>query len=107
MQIAPQYNKPQSPLIVRDLFVLTAVACLLASSAAVAGTDNTFGPIVTWIQSNLTGSLGKVFALGSFGVGVAISMATQKVWGALIGVVVALLCAFGPAILVSFFTAAV
>jgi len=90
-----------------DKRALAAVA-LIALAVAIdvtAGSDSTFTDIVTNLDSWMTGSLGKVFALGALGTGLAIGVVKQSVMSVVTGVAVALSASVGPGVLTNIFTA--
>jgi len=89
-----------------------ATLVLLASSAVIAGTDATFGTtagagpvgtLTTW----LTGSMGRMFAIGSLAVGLGIGIVKQSVMSVAIGVGIALAASAGPTVLGAIFSAAI
>jgi conjugal transfer pilus assembly protein TraA len=85
------------------LFLLALGA--VAAGQAVAGTDTTFGTVVTQLDNWMTGSLGKVFAIGSLGVGLAIGIVQQSIMSVVTGVAIALAGSIGPGVLSGIFTA--
>lgn len=70
-----------------------------------AGADSTFTEIVISLDGWMTGSLGKVFALGALGTGLAIGVVKQSVMAVVTGVAVALSASVGPGVLTNIFTA--
>lgn len=89
-----------------------ATLVLLASGAVIAGTDATFGTtagagpvgtLTTW----LTGSMGRMFAIGSLAVGLGIGIVKQSVMSVAIGVGIALAASAGPTVLGAIFSAAI
>ncbi|ABM97145.1 TraA family conjugative transfer protein [Methylibium petroleiphilum] len=86
-----------------------AAAALALAGVAVAGTattgTNDFNSVTTRLTAWLEGSLGKTFALGSLGVGLAIGVVKQSVMSVVTGVAVALAGSIGPAVLGGIFTA--
>jgi conjugal transfer pilus assembly protein TraA len=87
---------------------LVALAIGLAVSLdAAAGTDTTFSTVVTNLNNWMTGSLGKVFAVGSLGVGLAIGVVKQSIMSVVTGVAIALAGSIGPGVLQGIFTAAI
>ncbi|MEC4720479.1 TraA family conjugative transfer protein [Noviherbaspirillum sp. CPCC 100848] len=86
----------------------TALALSLAITIdAVAGTDTTFSTVVTNLNNWMTGSLGKVFAVGSLGVGLAIGVVKQSIMSVVTGVAIALAGSIGPGVLQGIFTAVI
>lgn len=85
--------------------VLAPVAASGVAFAAAAGTNSAdFDTIVTLITEWLEGSLGKVLALASLAVGLAIGVSQQSIMAVLVGVAMALAVSFGPSVLTGMFT---
>lgn len=70
-----------------------------------AGTDTTFGSMQTWLSNNLTGSMGKSFAIGSLAVGLGVGIVKQSIMSAAVGCGIALAASLGPGVLTGIFTA--
>lgn len=93
------------------VLVVVLIAAVLASGAAVAGTDTTFGATtgttgpLGMMSSWLTGSMGKMFAIGALAVGLGIGIVKQSVMSVAIGTGIALSASAGPAVLSSIFSA--
>jgi conjugal transfer pilus assembly protein TraA len=95
------------------LITMVAVTGLLATGLVFAGTDTTFGtttagvgPVGTlsgWLQ----GSMGKLFAIGALGVGLAMGVVKQSAMAAAPGVGIALAASAGPTVLGAIFTAVI
>lgn len=90
-----------------DATMAAAVVLSLVSLGAVAGADNTFDAASTFLNTSLTGSLGKTFALGSLAVGLGVGIVKQSVMAVAIGVGMALVSSIGPGILTGMFTAVI
>lgn len=88
----------------RALLSVAAVGLAVALDVT-AGSDSTFTEIVTSLDGWMTGSLGKVFALGALGTGLAIGVVKQSVMAVVTGVAVALSASVGPGVLTNIFTA--
>jgi len=88
-----------------QLAVMFAVLAMMALSV-VAGNDNTFGGPVNTLTSWLTGTMGKLFAIGALAVGLAIGIVKQSVMAVAVGVGIALAANAGPAVLGAIFSAA-
>ncbi len=84
---------------------LLGIALLLAASVAQATTETTFQDAGDRLSDWQTGSLGRVFALGALGVGLAIGVVKQSVMSVVTGVAVALSASIGPGVLTGMFTA--
>jgi len=84
-----------------SLFLLTL------SAASMAGTDTTFDGIYDLIVGWATGSLGKLFAVAAFVVGMGIGLVRQSVMAIVIGIGVGLVMFYGPGIIDSIVTAAI
>lgn len=89
----------------KNTAVLLVSLGLLAAGQALAGTDTTFGTVVTTLDNWMTGSMGKVFAIGSLGVGLAIGVVQQSIMSVVTGVAIALAGSIGPGVLAGIFTA--
>ena len=89
------------------LLVLAAIATV----AAVAGTDTTFGSTTTGplgtITGWMTGSMGKLFALGALAVGLGVGIVKQEVMAVAVGVGLALAASAGPSVLNAIFAAGI
>ena len=90
-----------------------AAATLLASGAVMAGADTTFGtaaagsgPVGT-MTGWLEGSMGRMFAVGSLAVGLAIGIVKQSVMSVAVGTGIALAASAGPTVLGAIFTAVI
>lgn len=88
------------------LFAALAIGLAVTLDAA-AGTDTTFSTVVTNLNNWMTGSLGKVFAVGSLGVGLAIGVVKQSIMSVVTGVAIALAGSIGPGVLQGIFTAVI
>jgi conjugal transfer pilus assembly protein TraA len=92
------------------LFSAVAVVAILASGAAMAGGDATFGDAATGplgtMTGWLTGSMGKMFAIGSLAVGLGIGIVKQSVMSVAVGTGIALAASAGPSVLTAIFAAA-
>jgi conjugal transfer pilus assembly protein TraA len=88
----------------QTVLMLMALGVFVAGHA-VAGTDTTFGTVVTTLDNWMTGSMGKVFAIGSLGVGLAIGVVQQSIMSVVTGVAIALAGSIGPGVLAGIFTA--
>jgi conjugal transfer pilus assembly protein TraA len=84
---------------------LMGLMLALVAVQAMAGTDVTFSTVVDNLTNWTTGSLGKVFALGSLAVGLAIGVVKQSIMSVVTGVAIALAAAIGPGVLAGIFTA--
>lgn len=92
-------------LLKADAAVVLIALAAVASMAAMAGSDTVFSSASTFLQTSLTGSLGKTFALGSLAVGLGVGIVKQSVMAVAIGVGMALVSSIGPGILTGMFTA--
>jgi len=96
-----------------SLIAGVAVATAVATGAAIAGTDTTFGttaagsgPVGT-MTGWLEGSMGRLFAIGSLAVGLGVGIVKQSVMSVAIGTGIALAASAGPTVLSSIFSAAI
>jgi conjugal transfer pilus assembly protein TraA len=91
----------------KDTMMAVLALTLLASAGAMAGADTTFSAASAFLDSSLTGSLGKTFALGSLAVGLGVGIVKQSVIAVAIGIGMALCSSLGPSILTGMFTATI
>ena len=103
-QVETKLAAPFAKIDKKALLVVAAVG-LAAAVDVTAGSDSTFTSIVTNLDDWMTGSLGKVFALGALGTGLAIGVVKQLVMLVVTGVAVALSASVGPGVLTNIFTA--
>ena len=91
---------------------VTIAATLLVAAVVVfaAGTDTTFGTPTTGplgtITGWMTGSMGKLFALGCLAVGLGVGIVKQDIMAVAIGIGLALAASTGPAVLNGIFAVA-
>jgi conjugal transfer pilus assembly protein TraA len=102
-----QVPSQKPSVLYADIALIGAAALLLFASGAMAGTDTTFAAAVTWLNTSLTGTLGKTFALGSLAVGLGVGIVKQSVMSVAIGVGMALVASVGPGVLQGMFSAAI
>lgn len=88
-------------------FGLPLALAIAASGTAFAGTDTTFTAIYTTISGWATGSLGKLFALAAFIVGMGIGLVKQSAMAIVLGLAFALIMFYGPGVIDSLVTFAV
>ena len=86
-------------------FLLLAASMSFAGSGGGGGSDTTFESIQTMLQDWVEGSLGKVVALGAFGVGLVTAIVKQSLMFAVVGVGLAVAAYYGPTILLGLFSA--
>ncbi|MQT97249.1 TraA family conjugative transfer protein [Pseudomonas helleri] len=103
-QVESKLAAPFAKIDKKALLVVAAIG-LAAAVDVTAGSDSTFTTIVTNLDDWMTGSLGKVFALGALGTGLAIGVVRQSVMSVVTGVAVALSASVGPGVLTNIFTA--
>lgn len=82
-------------------------ACLFmaGTSVALAGADSSFNIVVTMLRDWTEGSLGQLFAIGSFTTGLATTIMRGSLMPAVVGLGVAMAAAWGPGILNGMFSA--
>jgi len=85
----------------------TALLLAVASGSAVAGTDATFDAVYQTIRGWATGSLGKLFAVAAFIIGMGIGLVKQSAMAIVLGLAFALIMFYGPGIIDSLVTFAV
>ena len=96
------------PVLSHDKFLKLAIVGLglaAASGLAMAGTDTTFGTPVSTLTTWMTGSMGKMFAVGALAVGLGIGIVKQSVMSVAVGTGIALAANAGPGVLSAIFTA--
>ena len=103
-QVESKLAAPFAKIDKKSLLVVAAIG-LAAAVDVTAGSYSTFTTIVTNLDDWMTGSLGKVFALGALGTGLAIGVVKQSVMSVVTGVAVALSASVGPGVLTNIFTA--
>lgn len=86
-------------------FVVMAVITFMATNNVHAGTDVTFATVQTMLTNWITGSYGKIAALGVLGVGLAIAIVKQSLMFVAVGVGIAIVAVAGPGILNGLVTA--
>ena len=84
-------------------FVVLAAMLLSAVAMATTNTDTTFNTAETMIQTWVTGSYGKLIAVGGVMVGLGVWIFTKKGDFAIAAVAVALFASVAPAILINIF----
>lgn len=86
--------------------VLAGLGLFLAGTTiAMAGADSSFNSVVTMLRDWTEGSLGQLFAIGSFTTGLATTIMRGSLMPAVVGVGVAMAAAWGPGILTGMFSA--
>jgi conjugal transfer pilus assembly protein TraA len=88
--------------------LLTAFAFLAVIAylhPAMAGTDNTFEEIVTWLKNMLEGSGGKFIAILGFAIALGSGLLKGSLTGIVFGLGLALSAVYGPNILSGMFSA--
>jgi conjugal transfer pilus assembly protein TraA len=98
----------QKPVLSSDKFLKLAVvgvALAAASGLASAGADTTFATPVSTLTTWMTGSMGKMFALGALAVGLGIGIVKQSVMAVAVGTGIALAANAGPGVLSAIFSA--
>ena len=81
------------------------VLAIVTQSFAHAGTDNTFGDIVTWLENQLDGSYGKGIAIASVLIGAVAALRTRDLMFLGYGVGLAVGLIYIPDIIGGFFSA--
>jgi conjugal transfer pilus assembly protein TraA len=96
------------PVLSRDnVLKLAAVGLALAAASglAMAGADTTFSTPVSTLTTWMTGSMGKMFAVGALAVGLGIGIVKQSVMSVAVGTGIALAANAGPGVLSAIFSA--
>ena len=83
------------------------ILCVAGTSVAFAAAnpDPVFNAALVQLHAWLTGWLGKTLAMCSLVVGMGVAVATQSQMARLTAMAIALVCAFGPGIIESVFSA--
>ena len=76
-----------------------ATLCLAVAEPALAGADATFSAVSDLVKGWMEGSLGKLFAFGSLGTGLGITIVKQSLMPVVVGVSVAVATYSGPGVL--------
>lgn len=84
-----------------------AVLMLVATGSAFAGTDTTFDAVYNTVAGWATGSLGKLFAVAAFIIGMGIGLVKQSAMAIVLGLAFALIMFYGPGIIDSLVSFAV
>lgn len=84
-----------------------SLVLVAASGAAVAGTDTTFDTVYTTLSNWATGSLGKLFAVAAFIIGMGIGLVRQSAMAIVLGLAFALIMFYGPGIIDNLVTFAI
>lgn len=96
-------------LVARYGLLLTTL--IVVSGVAMAGTTGgdgaEFQEMYDLVRGWLTGTLGKLFAVGAFGVGMGVGIVKQSLMAIAIGLGFALALAYAPAIIEKVFTFAI
>ena len=96
-----QYNERH----VLMAFIVIGMVATMMTQGAFAGADVTFAAVETLLTNWMTGSYGKVAAIGALAVGLAISIVKQSLMFAAAGVGIAIAAITGPAIVTGIVTA--
>lgn len=87
-----------------------ALTLLVGAVAVYAGTDSTFGTTATGPLGTITGwmsgSMGKLFALGCLAVGLGVGIVKQDIMAVAIGIGMALAASTGPSVMNGIFSVA-
>jgi len=87
------------------LMMVVAVGVAMAAGGDTTFGDATTGPLGT-LTGWLTGSMGKIFAIGALATGLGVGIVKQSVMSVAVGVGIALAASAGPAVLDAVFAAA-
>ena len=87
--------------LVPFVFMGIALSMLLVSSTAFAGTAGTaeFGTVYTTLEGWFQGTLGKIIAISSMGVGLGMGVVRQSMMAVVLGVATGLGIYYGPTII--------
>jgi conjugal transfer pilus assembly protein TraA len=82
-----------------------AISSTTPDGVTVVNADGPFQQLLGLVVGLATGALGKALAIIAFIVGLVMGVARQSIMGFLIGAAFAVILAFGPAMLISIFSA--
>lgn len=87
----------------KQIFVFTALVAICSMQVALAGTGGNaeFGTVYTTLQGWFQGTLGKIIALSSMGVGMAIGVVKQSIMAVVSGIGSGLGIYYGPNVIES------
>lgn len=94
-----------------DKMLLTAsLVCLaglgsLVTVSAIAGADTTFDPAGNMVSGWVSGSLGRMVALGSLGIGVVSAIVSRTLMPVVVSAGVGIAASVGPSVLLGIVTA--
>lgn len=89
----------KSNLSTKQLFVLVMSLTVCASAMAGTGGNAEFGPVYTMLQGWFQGTLGKIIALSSMGVGLAWGVVKQSIMAVVTGIGSGLGIYYGPTVI--------
>lgn len=104
-QSASRFDLKSNTMMKIYFFLSIVVLCVVTQAMANAGTDNTFGDIVTWLEDQLSGSYGKGIAIASIVVGAVGALKTKDLMFLGYGVAIAVGLIYVPGIVGGFFSA--
>lgn len=86
-------------------FLMLATLAILNTGMAVAGADATFLTAQTYLNSWITGSLGRMVALASLGIGVVSAIVSRTLMPVVVSAGVGIAASVGPTVVTSIVTA--
>ena len=86
---------------------LPFLLAVVATGTVMAGTDTTFDSIYTTVEAWAEGSLGKLFAVSAFIIGMGIGLVKQSAMAIVLGLAFALIMFYGPGIIANIVTFAI
>lgn len=98
-------EKPRGVTTFFQRYGLLLLLLLLVSSVAVAGSQGAeFDQMYQMVRGWIEGTMGKLFAVAAFAVGMGIGIVKQSIMALVVGIGMAVVCAYAPAILDAIFT---
>ena len=90
-----------------NAMALPFLLAVVATGTVMAGTDTTFDSIYTTVEAWAEGSLGKLFAVSAFIIGMGIGLVKQSAMAIVLGLAFALIMFYGPGIIANIVTFAI
>lgn len=92
--------------VTRKHVAIALGGALIAGSAVAGSGGNEFATAYGQIKDWMEGTLGKLMAVGALAVGLGMGVVKQSIMASVVGVSLALACAYGPGVLDGILTAA-
>ncbi len=95
-------KKTALPAVATSIVATAAMATAATTTGAAA--DTTFNDILSTINAWASGTLGRLFAISAFVIGMGIGLMRQSAMAVVLGLAFALILAYGPSTIESIFT---